>query len=259
MTSDQMIRLQRIPKSDCALDECDEPHYAKGYCQNHYAQRKRRGEIPGRTCSFDECNRPHSSKGYCMSHRRQLDKGKELTKIRQIGSPDERFWAKVNKFGPLPRHAPEMGNCWVWIGSTLPSGYGQIQSDKKRWLAHRYVMRDELANSPGAVVDHMCFNKSCVRRSHLRLCSVGENQENLPGARESSSTGVRGVFYDPKHESYRTQVRKDGITYRLGSFKTLEEADKAVSTWRRRNMEFSLIDHLRIQPKEGSEFDVNGS
>jgi hypothetical protein len=26
----------------------------------------------------------------------------------------ERFWAKVNKDGPIPEHCSELGKCWVW-------------------------------------------------------------------------------------------------------------------------------------------------
>ena len=30
------------------------------------------------------------------------------------GRPDLRFWANVNKKGPVVR--PELGRCWVWTG-----------------------------------------------------------------------------------------------------------------------------------------------
>lgn len=41
-------------------------------------------------------------------------------------SPDQRFWAKVNKDGPIPIHRPDLGQCWVWTGESR-HGYGFIR------------------------------------------------------------------------------------------------------------------------------------
>ena len=37
-----------------------------------------------------------------------------------------RFWAKVNKDGPIPAHHPELGPCWIWTAATDPKGYGRF-------------------------------------------------------------------------------------------------------------------------------------
>src|SRR5258708_3651290 len=44
---------------------------------------------------------------------------------RPITSLSDRFWAKVNKNGPIL--IPELGNCWVWTASTDRKGYGKLQ------------------------------------------------------------------------------------------------------------------------------------
>jgi hypothetical protein len=30
---------------------------------------------------------------------------------------EENFWAKVDKNGPIPAHAPELSECWIWLGA----------------------------------------------------------------------------------------------------------------------------------------------
>ena len=46
------------------------------------------------------------------------------------GSAEERFWAKVNKNGPVPEKNPELGPCWLYTGTIKKSGhhrgYGQF-------------------------------------------------------------------------------------------------------------------------------------
>jgi hypothetical protein len=46
-----------------------------------------------------------------------------------------RFWAKVNKGGPVH---PQLGTaCWEWTAYVLPNGYGQFCFGKLRLYAHR--------------------------------------------------------------------------------------------------------------------------
>ena len=77
---------------------------------------------------------------------------------------DERFWAKVDKDGPIPDYAPQLGNCWLWTSTTSTKGYGRFYLNGRTVTAHRYAYGDI---PDGLVLDHLCRVRPCVRRSHL--------------------------------------------------------------------------------------------
>ena len=92
--------------------------------------------------------------------------------IRTIPAPlaikDIRRFASKVKINPTT-------NCHEWQGS-LNGGYGAFYINRTRYPAHRvaYV----LANgepAPGMVVDHMCRNRRCVNKDHLRELTPGDN------------------------------------------------------------------------------------
>lgn len=93
----------------------------------------------------------------------------------------ERFFSKVRKL-PLALGAvmPRFGLCWIWIGRKKPDGYGRITAGGREWRAHRLAWVLYGGSLPDDVmVTHRCDNRSCVRRSHLRL---GTHQMNMAEA-----------------------------------------------------------------------------
>jgi hypothetical protein len=90
----------------------------------------------------------------------------------------DRFWAKVNKGGPI---MPGMKTCcWLWMGDTNGKGYGSLTTGGRgrrlRVAAHRlsWMLRHTTLLPSTTVVMHRCDNSMCVR--HL---FTGTQQDNV--------------------------------------------------------------------------------
>lgn len=93
------------------------------------------------------------------------------------------FWAKVDM----------SAECWVWTGSRMPKGYGQLRRAGGTYTAHRFSWT--LAHGPipaGLMVLHHCDNPPCVRPDHLFLGTAKDNTTDMRSkgrARGGSSKG----------------------------------------------------------------------
>lgn len=169
------------------------------------------------TCSIDGCNKPTKARGWCNPHyMRWWEMGSPTAQRaeRKHASPARAFAARTQR----------RGECLIWTGAKIRSGYGTIWDGERVVPVHRWAWI--AANGPipdGAEVDHTCHNRLCANVDHLRLASRAQNMRNLSGAPITSRTGVRNVSRS-KYGTFMVRITKDGITYQLGTYRTIEEA-----------------------------------
>ena len=148
------------------------------------------------------------------------------TTSKRYATPEEAFLARTE---PLV-----WSSCVIWTGATSRGGYGQLWSGGRIVPAHRYAYEREHGPVPdGMVIDHTCWERSCVNPEHLRLATRSQNNAYLSGARKGRKNSLpRGVYFDRRRGSYYAQVKINGRTINAGTFPTIERANIAVKNCR---------------------------
>lgn len=126
-----------------------------------------------RTCSVSGCERKHKGRGYCSLHLDRLRRSAPLggPELYPPGtgrlSPNERFWAKVEK----------TPTCWLWRGALTSGGYGNFVIHRgTNVAAHRFAYELLVGPIPeGLVLDHLCRLPLCVNPEHLEPVTEREN------------------------------------------------------------------------------------
>jgi hypothetical protein len=185
-----------------------------------------------------------------------------------------RFWAKVDKNGPIPDHAPALGPCWLWMGSHDPRGYGRWwpaprnddgrpgRSLSKR--AHRWAYEFQFGPTDAQAVDHLCRNRGCVNPAHLEPVTTRENmkrhyalQTHCKHGHEftpentyrAPSSGVR-LCRECKRISDRRRAAEQGAA----PLKTLEDLQRRHGEWAQRTFPHQtaggILKHLEEEVRE---------
>ena len=80
------------------------------------------------------------------------------------------MWEQIDKNGPIPSARPDLGRCWIWLGSSgRYARFGRIN-------VHRFIYEQQ--NGPidrSLTLDHLCRIKICVNPSHLEPVPNREN------------------------------------------------------------------------------------
>lgn len=142
-----------MAKATCSVPGCDRPLRCKELCGLHYGRKRRTGEVG------------------------QVDP--VITPLRGV-TDEERFFAKVDRNGPIARNNPELGRCWIWTASTTDFGYGRFSTTSAEcgWMvAHRWSYLHWVGTVPDdKVLDHFaCDRPACCNPRHVRPASQREN------------------------------------------------------------------------------------
>lgn len=121
-------------------------------------------------------------------------------KTANLAADRARFWAKVNKDGPVQKHTPHLGKCWEWTAGKASIGYGKFWDGEKMIQAHWFL----IGKPPeGLEACHKCDNPCCVRPSHLFF---GTRSDNMRDCRDkerlnpkSTATLLGHVFSGEKN------------------------------------------------------------
>lgn len=110
----------------------------------------------------------------------------------------ERFWVKVDKHGPVPAHAPELGPCWLWVATRKKSQHGTFYLASGGMIpAHRVSWVIANGRDPGEwLVRHRCDNPPCVNPKHLLTGTHKDNAADMyeRGRQTTSNRGEGSHF-----------------------------------------------------------------
>lgn len=127
------------------------------------------------------------------------------------------YWkSKPSKFSPV---------CIGDIAGSLhkPSGYLRISIDSERYVCHRLAWLFTYKSWPDGDIDHVNGDRSDNRITNLREAE-DKNCWNA-SIRTDNSSGVKGVSYHRGIGKYIARINYKGITFNLGVFETIQEAE----------------------------------
>lgn len=173
-------------------------------------------------CSIPECEKTRRKREWCNSHYMNWFRHGDPLTVARVVSPEERFWASVDK----------TGRCWKWTELLNDSGYGIIRIGKKSVRAHRFAWELLVGEIPeGMQIDHRCRHRECVNPKHLRLATNKQNAEHVT-ARSNNTSGYRGVTFSKRKNKWAVLVGHNGRNHFGGNFADVHEAGAAAKALR---------------------------
>lgn len=118
-------------------------------------------------------------------------------------TPEERFWSKVDKKGPI--HPILKSRCWEWTAGLGTFNYGSFWLNGRSTQAHRYSW--DLYNetkSKNWLICHHCDNPKCVNPVHLFKGTHKDNTQDMlmKGRANKASGDLHGSRTKPESRPY---------------------------------------------------------
>ena len=138
---------------------------------------------------------------------------------------EHRFWKKV-------RRPARQGECWLWLGASVPKGYGRIRvggRSEGAVYAHRVSWEISFGKIPKDMyVLHRCDNPKCVNPAHLFLGTALDN------AQDRDVKGHHGLA-GRTHCSNGHLLAEAGVLIDRHGYRTCRECNSARALkWRRK-------------------------
>lgn len=188
-----------------------------------------------RICFCKQCGRSyiyngHNSKDYCDKHRHQLQEfGRFLDSNPRTKYDPNEFrvvdsWIEFDTYKPVTDAVTSTFKIdfedYIEVSkhkwTTNRAGYALSRINGRNILLHRLIMNAK----PGQQVDHINLDITDNRKSNLRICSNGLNQQNRAGYNQYSIKGIERT----KAGKWSAYFRNEGKQYHSQGYNTVEEA-----------------------------------
>lgn len=183
------------------------------------------------------CDRPASSRDMCNSHYLQWLRStppEEREPRRRRGLTDlDRFYALVNKMGPVARNNPELGRCHLWTGGKN-RGYGVFWAEGTTHRAHVWLYKHKGGVVPAdrPHLDHFaCDRVDCVNTDHVR--PVGERESALrsnngAAVNAAKETCPEGHDYDESNTRINAAGSRECLKCKRKQQRLMRQAERAI-------------------------------
>jgi hypothetical protein len=89
-----------------------------------------------------------------------------------------------------------------------------------------YMHREIIGPPDGMFTDHINHDKLDNRRENLRVCTMSQNNANIP-KRKNNSSGRKGVYWREDAKKWIAQISPGGTRINLGYFSDINDASCA--------------------------------
>ena len=179
----------------CRVEECNNKHFAKGYCRKHYKQMYRHGQISKTIYDCNEFVKHETYAEMIIFDKNGNEKNRTLIDLEDIERIKEYKWCESHNY---------------------------IICRELNVRLHRFIMNcpEEL------VVDHINHNPLDNRKENLRICTSQQNNMNRSIQSNNTSDTV-GVSWRKDRNKWRAYITLNGKQKTLGLFVLKEDAIKA--------------------------------